>query len=199
VKEDSHDYRYFPDPDLPKLFIKEIEEFDREVLEASLQELPQKKRERYKKDFGFKDEDIEIYVRDLEWGKYFEEVAAMLEGREMIMLASNYIISDLKSPVAPESFSKLIQMVSSGEISSRGAKDILKILGEKDGDPKEIARDKNLIQESDREVLEKIVKEVITENKNAPVQFLVGQAMKKSEGRANPIILQELFLEMLDH
>ena len=198
AKEESHDYRYFPDPDLPKLFIKELSEFDREVLEASLPELPQKKRERYKKNFGLKDTDIEVYIRSEEWGKYFEDVAAMLEEREMIILASNYIISDLKSSVAIESFSKVISMVYRGEISSRGAKDILKVLGEEGGDPQKIAKDKNLIQISDREILKQFVEKVLKENATAPIQFLVGQAMKKSQNRANPIILQKLFLEMLD-
>ncbi len=199
VKEDSHDYRYFPDPDLPKLFIKEIKEFDRGVLQASLPELPQEKRERYKKDFELKDEDIEIYIRDLERGKLLEEVSLIIEDKQMIQLASNYITSDLKVLIPATRLGDVVRMIARGKISSRGAKDILKILQEKDNDPRIVAEEKNLIQISDKEVLEKIVMKVLKENQNAPIQFLVGQAMKKSEGRANPVILQELFLKMLDH
>src|SRR3989338_6798523 len=101
VKEESHDYRYFPDPDLPKLF---------------------------KKDFSIKDQDIEVYVRDEEWGKFFEEVAVTLEDHKLVKLASNYITSDLKTPISTEALVEVIVMISRGEISSRGAKDILKII-----------------------------------------------------------------------
>jgi len=199
VKEESHDYRYFPDPDLSKLFIKEIEEFDRGVLEASLPELPHNKRSRYKKDFGIKDQDIEVYVRDEEWGRFFEEVAVALEDHELVKLASNYITSDLKIPISTESLVEVIMMISRGEISSRGAKDILRHIQEVGGEPKQIAKEKNLLQISDIEVLNKLVAEVLKENTGAPIQFLVGQVMKKSKNRANPVMLQKLFLEMLDH
>ncbi len=195
AKEDSHDYRYFPDPDLPKLSISEIPEFDIETLRASLPELPWEKRKRLVGEFGIKESDAEIYVRELEWSNLFEEAAGILKKKELIQLASNYITSDLKKAVPASSLAEVIMMISSGEISSRGAKDILKIIESEGGEPKKIAADKNLIQESNREVLEKIVEEVLNENDSAPTQFLVGQAMKKSGGRANPIILQELFKE----
>jgi aspartyl-tRNA(Asn)/glutamyl-tRNA(Gln) amidotransferase subunit B len=199
TKEDSHDYRYFPDPDLPKLYINEIPDFAPEALGRTMPELPQEKRERYKKDFGIKDQDIEIYVRDGEWGKFFEEVAVMLKDHELVKLASNYITSDLKSPIPIEALVEVIMMISRGEISSRGAKDILKIIQEDGGEPKQIAKEKNLLQISDKEVLKKLASEVLKENTRAPIQFLVGQAMKKSKNRANPVMLQKLFLEMLDH
>ena len=192
LKESAHDYRYFPDPDLPKLFIKEIPEFDKDVLKKSLPELPVEKRERYKKDFGLKDEGIEIYVREPEWGNLLEETAKVLVETRLIGLASNYITSDLKVTIPAESMAEVIQMVSAGEISSRGAKDILKIIQDTGGTPRNIAEDKNLIQESDREVLEKIVEEVVKENPDVPVDYLVGQAMKKTGGRANPVMLQEI-------
>lgn len=198
VKEESHDYRYFPDPDLPKLFIKEIKEFNKEELKKSLPELPSQKRNRYKKDYGLKDEDVEIYVRDLEWGRLLEEVASILGDRQMIQLASNYITSDLKVLIPAQRLVEVVRMICEDKISSRGAKDVLKILQEKDGDPRVIAEEKNLLQVSDTKVLKNIVEEVLKENQNAPIQFLVGEAMKKSGNKANPVILQELFLEMLD-
>ena len=204
LKESAHDYRYFPEPDLPKLFIREIPDFAPEALRRTMPELPWEKRERYKKDFGLKESDIEIYVREPKWGRLLEEVAEKLRNSKagkfesLITLASNYIIVDLKKPIPSHDLVDIIKMISVGEISSRGAKEILKVIESEGGEPLTIAVEKNLIQESDREVLKTLVKEVLEENAAAPIQFLVGQAMKKSGSRANPIILQELFLEMLD-
>ena len=204
LKESAHDYRYFPEPDLPKLFIGEVPDFAQEALRRTMPELPWEKRERYKKDFGLKESDIEIYVREPKWGRLLEEVAEKLRNSKagkfesLITLASNYIIVDLKKPIPSHDLVDIIKMISVGEISSRGAKEILKVIESEGGEPLTIAVEKNLIQESDREVLKTLVKEVLEENAAAPIQFLVGQAMKKSGSRANPIILQELFLEMLD-
>src|SRR3989338_329677 len=204
LKESAHDYRYFPEPDLPKLFIGEVPDFAQEALRRTMPELPWEKRERYKKEFGLKESDIEIYVREPKWGRLLEEVAEKLRNSKagkfesLITLASNYIIVDLKKPIPSHDLVDIIKMISVGEISSRGAKEILKVIESEGGEPLTIAVEKNLIQESDREVLKTLVKEVLEENAAAPIQFLVGQAMKKSGSRANPIILQELFLEMLN-
>ncbi|MDO8589659.1 MAG: Asp-tRNA(Asn)/Glu-tRNA(Gln) amidotransferase subunit GatB [bacterium] len=207
LKESAHDYRYFPDPDLPKLFIKAISEYDEEVLRASLPELPWQKRERYKRDFGLKEGDIEIYVREPEWGRLFEEVAEILRESRFIELASNYITSDLKIPIPAKSLAEVIRMVVSGAISSRGAKDILKILQEKNGDPRTIAEENNLIQRSNKVELQVVVEKIISENetvvnefkkgKAASLQFLIGQAMKEMKGSGNPVILKEIFQDLL--
>lgn len=194
VKEDSHDYRYFPDPDLPKIFIKSEPDFALETLKSSLPELPWEKRERYAKDFGIKDADIDIFVRDESWGRYFEEVVKILDNKDLYQLASNYITTDLKSEVGVADFVEVILMTSAGEISSRGAKEILKLLERGEIGARKIAEEKNLLQISDKEILEKIVEEVLAEEgKEKPKQFLVGQAMKKSQGRANPVMLQSIF------
>lgn len=210
LKESAHDYRYFPDPDLPKLFIKSIPEFSEDALKGSLPELPRYKRERYKRDYKLKDDDIEIYIKDLGWGKFFESVAQILQepalpaGRPaLLQLASNYITTDLKKFIPAADFAEVVLMIEKGELSSRGAKDILKILQTDGGNPKDLAEQKNLIQISDREVLQKFVDEVLKEvptrtgNSVMPIQFLVGQAMKKSGGRANPQMLQKMFEEIL--
>ncbi len=207
VKEESHDYRYFPDPDLPKLFIKDVPEFDKDKLQVSLPELPWQKRERYKKDFGLKGEDIEIYIREPEWGSLLEDAAALLKDRSLVQLASNYIASDLKIRIPAESFAEVIRMVSAGTISSRGAKDILKILETEGGEPKFIAKERKLIQQSNVEELKAIAKKVIEENAEAvteykkgklvSLQFLVGQAMKKTKGSANPQVLKDIFTKIL--
>ncbi len=213
VKEDSHDYRYFPDPDLPKLFISTAPDFSEKVLRSTLPELPDVKRERFASMYTIKPESIEIFVREAVWGRFFEEVVA--DDHTIAELASNYITSDLASLLKENGVTpyetkmtafamrELMRMTSRGDISSRGAKDILKILVEEGGDPKRIAEEKDLIQKSDIENLKIIVQEIIIANdaavneykagKEASLQFLIGQGMKKTKGSGNPKVLKELF------
>ncbi len=223
-KEDSHDYRYFPDPDLPKLKISEIGEFSRENLAKTMPELPWDKRERYAK-IGLKPTDIHIYVTIPEIGAFFEIVTGILGGRkELMLLASNYISTDIlglikkkngegkeyiiaKLPFGPIEFAKLITLIEKKTISSRGAKDILAIMFEKGGDPQKVAEEKDLIQKSGESAVKKIATEVIRENptvvkdfkvgKLTSLQFLIGQGMKKSKGSVNPEILKNTFISLL--
>jgi len=208
AKEDSHDYRYFPDPDLPKLKISEIPEFSDQALKESLPELPWEKRNRFVSEFGIKPEDADIYVREREWGTYFESVASLLNNPELNQLASNYITTDLKAQIKPEDFAELMRMTSRGDISSRGAKDIIKIMEKKGGSPKTIAEENNLIQKSDPEELKKIAQTIILENEKvvteyksgnlAVIQFLVGQGMKATKGSGNPGVLKSIFEGLLE-
>lgn len=207
IKEESHDYRYFPDPDLPKLFIKDIPDFAPEALRREMPELPWHKRERYKKEFGLKDNDVEIYVRESEWGKLLEDVYDILKDKEQVRLASNYITSDLKVLIQARELAEVIRMISLGEISSRGAKDILKIIEKDGGEARLIAEKNNLIQKSNMEELKVMAEKIIKENpeavneykkgKQTSLQFLVGQAMKETKGSANPKILSELLEKLL--
>lgn len=221
VKEESHDYRYFPDPDLPKLYISEIKEFSADNLKKEIPELPWVKRLRYKKDFGIKDEDIESFVGNPELAKLFEDIVSKLKNDKLsIMTASNYITSDLvgiakgdikkiveNKNITSDNFSELVKMIRAGEVSSRGAKDILAILFEKGGSPKEIANKEGLIQKNDEEEIKKIIDKIISENqkvvseyksgKEASLQFLIGQGMKLSKGSANPAVLKELLKKAL--
>jgi len=219
LKESSHDYRYFPDPDLPKFKISELPEFSTETLRKELPELPWQKRERYEKDYGIKVSDVEIFVRPGIISAFFENVCSDFAGdKNLIKLASNYIISDLlgmvnKSTdgllgqVSDKNFSSLIKMAAESKISSRGAKDILKIMFEVGGNPEKIAEEKNLLQKSDLGELEKMALQIVVENpkqladykagKEMLLQFFVGQGMKASKGSANPKILQEIFLKLL--
>ncbi len=166
-KEDSHDYRYFPDPDLPKLVLKEA--FDIKKLEEELSELPEAKRIRYKNDFGIKDEDIESYVNNPELGSWFEKVAGILSDKEKIKTASNYITSDYlgikkTNPTAklpsPTNFAELISMVSENKISSRAAKDILTMIVVQDESPMKIAEENDLLQMNDEGALKQIAEKV---------------------------------------
>jgi len=213
IKESSEEYRYFPDPDLPKLKISEIEEFQN----LELPELPAQKRERYKKDFGIKAEDIESYITDIKLGTFFEEVVLNLNNKkELVKLASNYITSDLVGILSTNletgfpnarDFAELVKMAGAGEISSRGAKEILKTLVLNGDSPKDIAEEKGLFQKSDEGEIKSIVEKIIKENesvaeeyksgKEASLQYLIGQGMKETQGSANPAVLKKLFEELL--
>ena len=219
LKEDSHDYRYFPDPDLPKMKISEIPEFSIENLQKELPELPWEKRERYEKDYGIKAVDVEIFTRPGIISTFFENVCQDFSGdKNLVKLASNYIISDLlglmKSggvdnigKIEDKNFANLIKMAAESKVSSRGAKDILKIMFEKGGGPEEIADREGLIQKSDLGELEKIAEKIIVDNpkvvadykagKEVALMSLVGQGMKATKGSANPQILKEVFLKLL--
>ena len=219
LKEDSHDYRYFPDPDLPKMMISEIPEFTMVNLKKELPELPWEKRERYENNYGIKAVDVEIFVRPGIISAFFEKVCEDFSSdKNLIKLSSNYIISDLlglmKSAgvenlgkIEDKNFVFLIKMVAEAKISSRGAKDILKIMFEKGGNPAEIAERENLLQKSDLGELEKIAAQIIIDNqkvvadykagKEVALMSLVGQGMKVTKGSANPQVLKEVFLKLL--
>jgi aspartyl-tRNA(Asn)/glutamyl-tRNA(Gln) amidotransferase subunit B len=244
LKEDSHDYRYFPDPDLPKFKLSEVSEFTIANLRKEIPELPWEKRKRYERDYGIKPMDVEIFVRPGTISVFFEKTCQDFAGdKNLIKLASNYIISDLMSLLGKQekqvnfsrfthsadgagsdatqnflispalgklidkNFANLIKMVAENKISSRGAKDILKIMYEQGGDPVAIAEKENLLQKSDTGELQKIAEKIITDNpkivadyragKEAALMALVGQGMKVSKGSANPQILKETFLKLL--
>jgi len=209
AKEESHDYRYFPDPDLPKLFINEIKEFSSKVLKESLPELPWERRKRYEKDFGFTRDVAEVYTRDMERGQAIDNIAKLTSKKEEVKLAANYIATDFAtSKVSPENVLKTMRMIIEDEISSTNAKIILKELENTNREPKEIAKSSSLLQKNNKKELEIIVEKVISENKKAvdefktgkesSLQFLIGQGMKGSKGSANPQLLKKLFLEMLN-
>jgi aspartyl-tRNA(Asn)/glutamyl-tRNA(Gln) amidotransferase subunit B len=211
-KETSDDYRYFPEPDLPKMNLHEI--FDLEKLKEELPELPWERKERLIKDFGISEMAAYIFVVNQEFSKFFDEVVDGKNSntdKNFIKTAANYITSDLVAlmkegqnfPEA-ENFKKLVEMINKNEVSSRGAKDILAIMVNEGGDPEKIADEKGLTQQSDAGALEAIVEQIISENptvfeefkggKEASLQFLIGQGMKLSKGSANPQMLRELFL-----
>jgi len=230
-KEDSHDYRYFPDPDIPKLYLSEIPEFRPEVLRKEIPEMPWQKRARYEKDFGVKSSDTELFVRQKKLADLFEGIAVSFkDDGAALQIASNYLTSDLVGllkarndlkgkgdvreeldfdtiKILPNDFAELVKLIRAGDISSRGAKDILKVMFEEGGEPKVIAKERDLIQKSDTGALEVIVKKIIANNekvvvdykagKAAALQFLIGQGMKETKGSANPEVLRTIFKEIL--
>ena len=213
-KENANDYRYFPDPDLPKLFLDKV--FDIEKMKSELPELPEERRNRYRTDYEIKDEDIESYILDQELGNWFEKVANTLKDKEKVKTASNYITSDylglkkvnsdIKLPEV-KNFVELIEMVSDNKVSSRGAKDILAMIVVNDESPAKIAEEKGLIQKNDEGELKEIVEKVIDANpavvityksgKENAIMSLVGQVMKETKGSANPALVQKLLKELL--
>jgi aspartyl-tRNA(Asn)/glutamyl-tRNA(Gln) amidotransferase subunit B len=213
-KESSHDYRYFPEPDLPKMKLHEA--FDLEKMKSELPELPVAKRARYTNDFGIKAEDIESYINDFELGNWFEKVAEILNDKEKIKTASNYITSDYlglkknnENAKLPDfkNFAELINMLSENKISSRVAKDILAMIVLNDESPMKIATEKDLIQKNDEGAIKSIVEKIISENpevvatykagKENAIMSLVGKVIKESKGSANPQMVIKLLKELL--
>lgn len=213
-KENANDYRYFPDPDLPKLFLNKV--FDIEKMKSELPELPKERRLRYRENYGIKDEDIESYIIDKELGDWFEQIANILNDKNKIKVASNYITSDylglkknnleVRLPKV-DHFVELINMVSEDKISSRVAKDILAMIVVEDNSPMAIAEAKNLIQTNDEEALKDIVQKIIDANttvvatykggKENAIMSLVGQVMKESNGSAKPQLVIKLLKELI--
>ncbi|OHB25130.1 MAG: glutaminyl-tRNA synthase (glutamine-hydrolyzing) subunit B [Parcubacteria group bacterium RIFOXYD2_FULL_52_8] len=227
AKANSHDYRYFPDPDLPKLKLSEVAEFAH--LKKTLPELPWERRRRLKEQFGLKDLATEIFVTDHALGSFFEEVVIGHEqDKEFVQSAANYITSDLISlmkaedpgadlgedtiaeklfALTPAEFGELIGMLTKGELSSRAGKDILTELFAVGGSPRAYAETHGLLQKNDEGELAKVIEETVRANekvaaevragKTAALQFLVGQAMKQTKGGANPAVLCSLFEKLL--
>lgn len=209
-KEGSADYRYFPEPDLPKLFISEIPEFSPDALRASLPELPWERRERYQKEFEIRVSDSSIVTENLEAAAFFDKVISELTSLDQAKIAVNFLVSDLASEpgsVSPKSFAKLVHMFSEKLLSSRGAKDVLALMKTGGGDPGAIAREHSLIQIHDAGVLGTIVTAVLAREeeavreykggKQSALQYLVGKAMQESRGAGNPAELQKLIIEKI--
>lgn len=215
LKESSEEYRYFPDPDLPKLYLHEM--FDLDELKSGLPELPTVKRERYKSEFGIKDEDIESYVLDKKLGSYFESVIDNLGDEKLAKLASNYITTDIVGQMVNDEslsypdakiFAKLLKMTDEGKIGSKATKSLLtRYMQGETKDPEEIAESEGLIQKNDPDAVKKIAEQVIAENEKAAedykggnensIKFLMGQVMKLSKGSANPKMAEDLIKELL--
>ncbi len=221
-KESSHDYRYFPDPDIPKLKISEMKELDKDVLVKELPELPWQKRERFMTSYGMTEKEVAIFVETTSIADYFDTIVRSFMGdAKKIRLATNYLLSDylgvLKTKklefvtehaIEPKIFAEMINMISEGLLSSRGAKDlILLLIDAPSSNPQELAEKNGLIQKSDLSLLMPAIEKVIADNKKVvdeyrggkltSLQFLIGQAMKATKGSGNPEIVKKLLLEKL--
>ena len=211
-KEEAHDYRYFPDPDLLPL---KIEKSFVDNLKKSLPELPDQKKERFIKKFKLTPYEANVLVSEVDISKYFEEVIKNAD----IKLAKNWIIVELfavlnekgldikDSPVTPINLASLINAISSGEISGKIAKKVFELMVQSGDKPSKIINEKGLKQQSDPKELEKIVIKVlnnntdkVTEYKSGKVKlygFFIGEIMKASSGKANPKLVNDILKEKL--
>ncbi|MFT5281084.1 MAG: aspartyl-tRNA(Asn)/glutamyl-tRNA(Gln) amidotransferase subunit B [Flavobacteriaceae bacterium] len=210
VKENSADYRYFPDPDLPKLYLHEL--FDIESMRADLPELPAQKRSRYS-EFDLKEEDVELYVYDRELGLYFDNIISELKGdKNKLKIASNFIANELQGSelsveeyISPFMMSEIIDMLNGGELNSNAATILATTPASAFASGisvRDYATEKNLLQLNDESALEDIVVSVISSHsgpveeyragKETILKFLVGMCMKESKGSGNPQKFEEL-------
>jgi aspartyl-tRNA(Asn)/glutamyl-tRNA(Gln) amidotransferase subunit B len=213
-KESSHDYRYFPDPDLPKLVLTEVPEFSPENLQKEIAgKLPWDKRNNYI-SLGLKPDDADMFVSNMQLGNLFDETLALVPAAANVV--ANYIGSDVAGLISklgedglhnitPAGLASVVTSLQKNELSSRGAKDAIIEVFTKGGNLEEIY--KNYLQQSDEGAITAIAQKVIDANptvaadykggKEASMQFLVGQGMKESKGSANPGVLKQKFTELL--
>lgn len=213
-KEEANDYRYFPDPDIPKFKLSEIEEFSESNLKKEFPELPWQRRERYEKA-GMKAEDTEVFVINDEYSKFVDSVLSSSKDEEFRKNAINFITSDLLGLLRnideaklpnPENFVMLISMKVSGEITTRVAKDILAVMVKADNNPHIIKENLGIVS-LDENALEEIVKRIISENESVAEQyrggnekvlmFLVGQVMKETKGSSDPESVKEMLKSLI--
>lgn len=222
-KEEAHDYRYFPDPDLLPL------EFDDAFIEKcreSLPELPDEKKDRLMNELGLSAYNASVIVADKENADYYDALlAALVKGtgksqKELAQQASNWMTSDLfgalnkaskhisQSPVSPEAGAELLGLVVDGTISGRIAKDVFEDMFETGKGAAAIVDEKGLKQVSDTGAIEAIVDDIIANNQGQVEQyrsgkdklfgFFVGQTMKATQGKANPAVVNEILRKKLD-
>ena len=211
-KEDAHDYRYFPDPDLLPL---EVSDDFIEKLKLEIPELPDEKKKRFIEKFKLSPYEATILVSDNETSNYFENVIKKSD----VKLATNWIIGELfaalneknleitESPISAGNLSKLINLIKDGTISGKIAKTVFEHMMEGDKDPKKIVEEKGLKQESDPKALEALIDKVIDDNREKATEyksgkvklfgFFVGQVMKVSGGKANPQLVNEILKKKL--
>ncbi|MGH6769146.1 MAG: Asp-tRNA(Asn)/Glu-tRNA(Gln) amidotransferase subunit GatB [Xanthobacteraceae bacterium] len=210
-KEEAHDYRYFPDPDLLPL---EFDEAFVATLAAGLPELPDAKNARFVGDYGLSVYDARVLVAEREAADYFEEVARGRDAKS----AANWVINELTgrlnkegkeiaaSPVSAAQLAAILDLVAGGTISGKIAKDLFEIVWDEGGDPRAIVERRGMQQVTDLSAIEKVVDDIVTQNPDKVAQakanpkllgWFVGQAMKASGGKANPQAVNELLRKKL--
>lgn len=215
TKEDAHDYRYFPDPDLPPIVI------DQKTIDdarSSMPPLPNELRDKLK-DLNLDVSTVETLVEEMPAGRFMLELLSQGVGGDELKRIANWLTSEVQALVSNErltwdiakleskAMTKLAEMARDNKVSSTGAKAILIELVTNGGDPEKIASDKNLLQVSDEGAIADIVAKVLVDNPKAAedvkngemkaIGFLVGQIMKASQGKANPSMAQELIKKQL--
>jgi aspartyl-tRNA(Asn)/glutamyl-tRNA(Gln) amidotransferase subunit B len=217
-KEDAHDYRYFPDPDLLPL---ELDESFLAECRESLPELPDAKRRRYEAELGLSAYNAAVLTAEVETARWFERLLAATgkSGAEIGRAASNWVISDLfgalnrlgrtitDSPVSPEQGAELLRLVADGTLSGTLSKQVFEIMLETRQDPSSIVEERGLKQTSDTGAIEAEIAKVMAANADKVAEyrggkdklfgFFVGQTMKAMAGKANPAVVNELLKKAL--
>jgi aspartyl-tRNA(Asn)/glutamyl-tRNA(Gln) amidotransferase subunit B len=212
-KEEAHDYRYFPDPDLPPFEVPAalVEEFA-----SALPELPLARRERFEKEHGLSGYDSSLLTQDREAAEFFEEGAALCKApKEMANWIQSAVMKETNErgvkimdlAIRPGHVATLIAMVRDGKLSHQAARKVFTALVDEGGEPEAVARKMGLEQVSDSAVLEDIVRDVMERcasmveeyrgGKEATLNALIGQVMKASKGKANPGIVRKLLMEKI--
>ena len=205
-KEEAHDYRYFPDPDLLPL---EIEQAWVDDIHARMPELPDAKKARFMADYGLTDYDANVLTAELDSGRYFDDVAKGRDGK----MAANWVINELfgrlkkeghditASPVSAEQLGGIIDLIAAGTISGKMAKDLFEIVYTEGGDPAQIAEARGMKQVTDTGAIEAAVDEIIAANPEQVEKakanpklagWFTGQVIKASGGKANPATVNAL-------
>lgn len=211
-KEDAHDYRYFPDPDLLPL---ELDPAWVERLRAGLPELPDAKKARFVAEYGLSPYDAGVLVAERESAEFFEGVA---KGRDA-KLAANWVTGDFfgmlnrrgigisESPVSAAQLGQLVDLIRDGTVSGRTAKDVFALMEQTGQDPARIVEEKGLRQVTDTGAIEAAVRQVVAANPDKVAQYrekpsmlgwFVGQVMKSTGGKANPKSVNDLLKKALD-
>jgi aspartyl-tRNA(Asn)/glutamyl-tRNA(Gln) amidotransferase subunit B len=210
-KEEAHDYRYFPDPDLLPL---ELSEAYVESLRRSLPELPDDKRVRFMSAFGLTGYDAGVLVAEKESADFFEAVVTRAGGRARdAKVAANWVLNELfgrlnrdgaaisASPVSASALGTILDLMAEGTISGKIAKDLFEIVWAEGGDPRAIVEARGMKQVTDTAAIEKLVDDIVARNpdkveqagaKPAMLGWFVGQVMKASGGKANPQAVNDL-------
>jgi aspartyl-tRNA(Asn)/glutamyl-tRNA(Gln) amidotransferase subunit B len=211
-KEDAHDYRYFPDPDLPPL---KFNQSFVDGIKKKLPELPDDKKERLMNNYKLSSYEAGVLISDKDTSDYFEDVVKTSD----VKLAINWVIGDLfaalnklgksikESPISSNNLAKLIDLIKNNTISGRIAKEVFELMLKDNRDPKAIVEEKGLVQESNVGELEKIIEKVLKDNADKVAEyksgkdklfgFFVGSVIKESKGKANPALVNDLLKKKL--
>lgn len=212
-KEEAHDYRYFPDPDLVPVLIDDDWE---SIIKKNLPELPSEKKQRFINEFSLPEYDAEVLTQSKAVAEYFEEAGRLSKDYK---LTSNWVMVDVLKilneknisikdfTITPDNLSKLVTLISTGKISGKIAKEVFDEMLSDNKNPEDIVKEKNLLQISDPNEIENIIEKILSENqqqveeylsgKDKVLGFFVGKIMKESKGKANPALVNKLLKECL--
>lgn len=212
-KEEAHDYRYFPEPDIPPVLLSDE---DIEEIKKSMPQMPQVRFARYTKEYGLPDDDAALIISTKEFSDFYDETVKInpdyKQVSNMMLVELNRNLNDLEKtiidvPFSPADLAELVKMSTDGTVSKNAAKDILKIMFDKGEKPMEIAKNNGFIMDNDTSALEDVIEKVISENADTVQSykegnekvfgFLMGQVVRAGGKGVNPKLAKDLLTEKL--